>query len=60
MLSSQITAEKTRYAFRWLGESYPHEVRRALLVSADRDVQVAGIPHLKARQASEAFNHASR
>jgi hypothetical protein len=37
MLSSQIAAEKTRCAFRWLGESYP------------RDVQVADIPHLKAR-----------
>src|SRR5262249_23181849 len=33
----------------WLGETFPHDVRRALLVSADRDVQAAEIPQLKAR-----------
>lgn len=33
----------------WLGESYPQEVRRTLLVSADRDLLVEDIPRLKAQ-----------
>jgi adenosylhomocysteine nucleosidase len=32
----------------WLGEDYPHPVRRTLLVSADRDLLVEDIPRLKA------------
>jgi adenosylhomocysteine nucleosidase len=31
----------------WLGDNYPHEVRRTLLVSADRDLVVEEIAHLK-------------
>lgn len=33
----------------WLGENYPQDVRRTLLVSGDRDLLVADIPRLKAR-----------
>jgi adenosylhomocysteine nucleosidase len=33
----------------WLGEDYPLEVRRTLLVSADRDLLSAEIPRLKAQ-----------
>ncbi|HVB60684.1 MAG TPA: hypothetical protein VNE61_05765 [Ktedonobacteraceae bacterium] len=33
----------------WLGESYPHAVQRALLVSADRDLVVDEIAHLQSR-----------
>jgi adenosylhomocysteine nucleosidase len=44
-----IASYTTTLDLTWLGESYPHEVQRGLLVSADRDVQVEDIPHLKAR-----------
>src|SRR3989442_1017337 len=44
-----IASYTTTLDLSWLGESTPHEVQRALLVSADRDVQVQDIPHLKAR-----------
>ena len=33
----------------WLGENYPQDVRRAPLVSADRDILVEDIPRLKAQ-----------
>jgi len=33
----------------WLGERYPQDVRRALLVSGDRDLLVEDIPRLKAQ-----------
>jgi len=33
----------------WLGDSYPHPVQRALLVSADRDLVVDEIAHLQSR-----------
>jgi adenosylhomocysteine nucleosidase len=33
----------------WLGERYPQDVRRTLLVSGDRDLFVEDIPHLKAQ-----------
>lgn len=32
----------------WLGEDYPQEIRRTLLVSGDRDIVPEDIPHLKA------------
>lgn len=32
----------------WLGEDYPHPVKRTLLVSADRDLLIEDIPRLKA------------
>ena len=44
-----IASYTTSLDLTWLGNSYPHEVQRALLVSADRDVQVEDIPRLKAR-----------
>jgi adenosylhomocysteine nucleosidase len=44
-----IASYTTSLDLSWLGESSPHEVQRALLVSADRDVQVGDIPQLKAR-----------
>ncbi len=44
-----IASYTTDLDLSWLCESYPHEVQPALLVSADRDVQVGDIPHLKAR-----------
>src|SRR5262249_49301347 len=44
-----IASYATTLDLGWLGESYPHDVQRSLLVSADRDVQVAEIPQLKAR-----------
>jgi adenosylhomocysteine nucleosidase len=47
-----IASYTTTLDLAWLGESYPHEVQRALLVSADRNVQVGDIPHLKARYAA--------
>jgi len=37
----------TEIDLSWLGENYPHEVRRMLLVSADRDLVVEEIAHLK-------------
>jgi adenosylhomocysteine nucleosidase len=37
----------TEIGLSWLGEHYPHEVRRKLLVSADRDLVVEEIAHLK-------------
>src|SRR5215467_9973850 len=43
-----IASYTTSLDLSWLGKSYPHEVQRALLVSADRDVQVGDIPQLKA------------
>jgi len=33
----------------WLGERYPQDVRRTLLVSGDRDLLEEDIPHLKAQ-----------
>ena len=33
----------------WLGERYPQDVHRSLLVSGDRDLLVEDIPHLKAQ-----------
>ena len=47
-----IASYTTSLDLSWLGESYPHDVQRALLVSADRDVQGGDIPHLKARYAA--------
>ena len=44
-----IASYSTMLDLGWLGESTPHEVQRALLVSADRDLQVEDIPHLKVR-----------
>jgi adenosylhomocysteine nucleosidase len=44
-----IASYTTTLDLSWLGESTPHDVQRAPLVSADRDVQVGDIPHLKAR-----------
>lgn len=42
-----IAAYTTTLDLSWLGDSYPHDVQRGLLVSADRDLQVEDIPHLK-------------
>jgi len=33
----------------WIGEKYPQDVHRSLLVSADRDLLAEDIPHLKAQ-----------
>jgi adenosylhomocysteine nucleosidase len=44
-----IASYTTTLDLRWLGERFPHDVQRSLLVSADRDVQVADIAQLKAR-----------
>ncbi len=41
-----IASYTTYLDLTWLGESYPHEVQRALLVSAERDLQVGDIPLL--------------
>lgn len=38
----------------WLGDSYPHAVQRALLVSADRDLVVDEIAHLQSRYSAVA------
>ena len=37
----------TEIDLSWLGDTYPHEVRRTLLVSADRDLVAEEIVHLK-------------
>jgi adenosylhomocysteine nucleosidase len=37
----------TEIDLSWLGDTYPHEVRRTLLVSADRDLVAEEIAHLK-------------
>jgi adenosylhomocysteine nucleosidase len=39
----------TNLDLSWLGENYPQEVHRTLLVSADRDLMVEEIPGLKAK-----------
>jgi adenosylhomocysteine nucleosidase len=44
-----IAAYATEIDLSWLGESYPHAVRRTVLVSGDRDLVAAEIPHLAAR-----------
>jgi adenosylhomocysteine nucleosidase len=44
-----IASYTTTLDLSWLSDSYPHEVRPSLLVSADRDVQVEEIAQLKAR-----------
>jgi adenosylhomocysteine nucleosidase len=43
-----IAHYSTTLDLSWLGEDYPHPVRRTLLVSADRDLLVEDIPRLKA------------
>jgi adenosylhomocysteine nucleosidase len=42
-----ITHYSTEIDLSWLGDHYPHEVLRTLLVSADRDLVMEEIPHLK-------------
>ncbi len=37
----------TELDLSWLGDTYPHEVRRTVLVSADRDLVVEELAHLK-------------
>ena len=46
--AEHIAHYTTNLDLAWLGEDYPHEVQRTLLVSADRDLLVEDIPHLKA------------
>ncbi len=43
-----INHYKTDIDLSWLGEHYPHDVRRTLIVSGDRDLVVEDIPRLKA------------
>ena len=43
-----IAHYKTDIDLSWLGEHYPQDVRRTLLVSGDRDLLVEDIPRLKA------------
>ena len=44
----------TSFDLSWLGEPYPYPVRRATLVSGDRDLVPADIPQLKSRFAAQA------
>lgn len=44
-----IADYSTTLDLSWLGDEYPHTVTRTLLVSADRDIQVDDIPHLKTK-----------
>jgi adenosylhomocysteine nucleosidase len=44
---SALAHYTTELDLSWLGDTYPHEVRRTLLVSADRDLIVDEIAHLK-------------
>jgi adenosylhomocysteine nucleosidase len=46
---AHIAHYTTEIDLSWLKEPYPHQVRRALLVSGDRDLLVEDIPLLKAR-----------
>jgi adenosylhomocysteine nucleosidase len=46
--TEHIAHYTTNLDLAWLGEDYPHEVQRTLLVSADRDLLVEDIPRLKA------------
>jgi len=46
--AEHIAHYTTNLDLAWLGEDYPHDVQRTLLVSADRDLLVEDIPHLKA------------
>src|SRR6266567_934096 len=44
-----IAAYTTEIDLAWLGTAYPHDVKRGLLVSADRDLQAEDIPLLRSR-----------
>jgi len=44
-----IAHYSTELDLSWLGDDYPHDVRRTLLVSGDRDLLVDDIPHLKSK-----------
>ncbi len=44
-----IAAYTTEIDLSWLGTTYPHDVKRGLLVSADRDLQAEDIPLLRSR-----------
>jgi adenosylhomocysteine nucleosidase len=46
---AHIAHYSTDIDLAWLNEPYPHAVRRTLLVSGDRDLQVEEIPHLAQR-----------
>ncbi len=46
---AHIAHYATQIDLSWLAEPYPQPVRRALLVSADRDLLAAEIPQLKAK-----------
>jgi adenosylhomocysteine nucleosidase len=44
-----IKAYTTAIDLSWLNGTYPHDVKRGLLVSADRDLQIEDIPALRSR-----------
>ncbi len=46
--TTAIAHYSTNLDLSWLGNAYPHPVQRTLLVSADRDLVMEEIPHLKA------------